>query len=135
MRSRLFERLSGEVHTQQVDVAQLCRSIERHITQLLCVRQGSCQTAPDLGLPDLNYQHLTYDESTRLITRQLRQVIGRYEPRLMNVQIIPKPERFNSMCLSYQVAGDILVKGIVRPVIFETALGGHVPTSAVLFEL
>jgi type VI secretion system protein len=81
----LLDILSGEYKE-----AEFC-SIRAHLTRLLNSRRGSLIHLPDYGLPDVTeiYQGLPY--SIDALIDAIKNTIEKYEPRLHNISIKPKP--------------------------------------------
>ena len=65
------------------------RSLQKHLAQLLNTRKGSVHYLPDYGLPDLNEIYQQLPESMGALVHEVRRLISTYEPRLIDVTIIP----------------------------------------------
>lgn len=86
MAGSLFERLTlGEAGMRMDEDS----SIRAHLMRMLTSRQGSVQTLPDYGLPDLNDLTLSRSELELECAKAIEDCIERYEPRLCDVQVSP----------------------------------------------
>ncbi|MDX1302265.1 type VI secretion system baseplate subunit TssE [Photobacterium sp.] len=127
MRNRLFDRLSGEAeHTRHLsDIDALCLSIKQHISQLIGIRQGSAMTVPQLGLPDLNSQHMSPFDAIQHIRREIERVIHQFEPRLHEASVKYLGDVNNPLNLTFNIEGNVMINGSTDCISFSTHLNNH----------
>lgn len=79
-----------DILTGEYKEPEFC-SIRTHLIRLLNSRCGSLTHLPDYGLPDVTeiYQGLPY--SIDALIDAIKNTIEKYEPRLHNISIKPKP--------------------------------------------
>lgn len=124
MNNRLFDRLSGQfANSELTGVEQLCHSISLHLGQLLGTRQGASQTVPDLGLPDLNTQHLSPFDAIHHVRREVEKVVRKYEPRLQHARVEFVGDPNSPLEMRFAVSGQIEVQGQIIQVSFHTNVG------------
>ena len=79
-------------------------SIAAHLAVLFQARRGSAPAARDFGRPDLTDLVHTWPEGVRAIERALRQLVERYEPRLVEVSVRAVRSE-DPLVLAFQVSG------------------------------
>ncbi|MCU6243936.1 type VI secretion system baseplate subunit TssE [Enterobacter asburiae] len=85
----LFDRIREEgtdippVH----DTDRLVGSIKRQLERVLNTRCGSCRSAPELGVVDLNDATQSRDDTGGRIREAIRHCIREYEPRIVDVEV------------------------------------------------
>jgi type VI secretion system protein len=114
----LFERLEGGASTRACPVA----SIAAHLGKMLSTRAGSVQTLPDYGLPDLNDMRLSLHESLTQSRLHIERFIRDYEPRLAKVRIRLLPGARESLALAFAIEAELVIDGVVQPVVFHARL-------------
>jgi len=111
----LFERLlepdtrKGRTASQRKDV--LVASILNHLRGLLNTRQGSCETLPDYGMPEMVS---TGDANTSLaqeMENDIRNTISRYEPRLTRIQVRMEISEENRLMPRFLVTARLTPQG------------------------
>ncbi len=124
--SRLFDRLAGEsLHVRGVTgEALLMASVATHLGLMLSTRQGSVETLPDYGLPDLNDMRLSLHEALSQARSVIELFIRTYEPRLSNVQLVAIPQDPEMLTLSFVIEGSLVVAGRHKKVSFSANLKG-----------
>lgn len=65
----------------------LASSIQRHLYVMFNTRKGSIPYDPEYGVPDINDIYVRLPHSACQLQQTLQQLIERYEPRLLQVQI------------------------------------------------
>lgn len=85
MAGSLFERLTRGAASEEATDDE---SIRAHLLRMFVARQGSVQTLPDYGLPDLNDLTLSRAELIKETCAGIRDCIVRYEPRLTDVNVV-----------------------------------------------
>ncbi len=126
MEERLLERIMNAERPGQTrggsPLARKVGSVGRYLGRLLNTRQGSTETAPDLGLPDItNFAHMGGEE-VETLERAMADVISRYEPRLVDVQVRYNPEANSAFSMAFSLSARIDSEGSLVPVLFETVL-------------
>lgn len=97
----LFDRLAHGVSASSGDEDE---SIRMHLLRMLTTRQGSVQSLPGYGLPDLNDVNLTKSEILHLSSRAIEECINAYEPRLEGVRVAAASKRNNSLALQFSIS-------------------------------
>lgn len=126
MQERLLERLrrieADPEHRGVTDPNRLIHSIMLHLQRVLNTRQGSALIDDDYGVPDFTDLAANFSQETvRDLTRAIRQVINKYEPRLTGVQVIPDQLEKNLLELTLKIEGRLQVAPNQDvPVAFET---------------
>lgn len=122
---RLLERIrrldEKQDRRQVSDPSLLSDSVTSHLIQILNSRQGGCQSAPDLGVPD--FTHLSASPEApdmQAMERTIEQVIERYEPRMKNVRMRFKERVDNSLTLLFTIEARLAMENLDIPVIFES---------------
>jgi type VI secretion system protein len=103
------------------DLKRAIESVVRHLQRLLNTRQGSVPIADDYGIPDLMHFMQRIPETAGDMENAIREVIEKYEPRLMNVRVRYVPPEENELLLRFQVQARM--RKDAKPVLFETLLG------------
>jgi type VI secretion system protein len=125
---RLLERIrraeSNPDYRGTADHGAIVLSIHNHLERILNTRQGSALIAEDYGMPDFtNLIGNFSSESTRDLSRDIQQVIARYEPRLSNVRVAVVESDELSTSLHFQVSCHLASDdGRSRPVAFQTII-------------
>lgn len=82
----LFERLKtpqmNRQATRREHAAHKFAAIKCHLQTLLNSRQGCSQSSPALGLRDFNGHDLSGGELLELVSRDIRQTLQHFEPRI-----------------------------------------------------
>ncbi|MDM8555560.1 type VI secretion system baseplate subunit TssE [Desulfococcaceae bacterium HSG7] len=92
LNERLFERIRGLDINAERSVApngvHLMPSIERHLRQLLNIRQGSVLSDPAMGLPDFtDISDLHTSKSAHDMERAIKKMVEKHEPRLSGIRV------------------------------------------------
>ncbi|MBU2862304.1 type VI secretion system baseplate subunit TssE [Reinekea forsetii] len=85
----------------------LLTSIHDHLLRLLNARQGVLEHLPDYGLPDLDmfYRELPYSEHD--IAFAVKNVIEKYEPRLVHVRVQPRAKDYRTCVVRMEISGKL----------------------------
>ncbi len=126
-----FERL--EVPDKDVErsiddsnqVVAVVGAIKRHLEWLLNSRQGSCQSAPELGLADFNDATGGSTDFTLKIARNIKETIQKYEPRVIVQDVEYNPNPDNPLELTFKVTGQVPLRHQNEDVLIELVLNGH----------
>lgn len=116
----LLQRLRAVA--RQEDTAGLNDAILENLSRLLNARQGSVPACMDYGLPDLNDLNADGQETLRNMRRALRDAIGMYEPRLLDVMISFDRHEEDPLTLRFSIAARIEEDGVSRAVRYRTTV-------------
>jgi type VI secretion system protein len=96
---------SGEPLKKYPKQEDLLNSIHDHLIRLLNARQGVLEHLPDYGLPDLDmlYRELPYSEQD--IAFAIKNVIEKYEPRLIQVRVQPRARDIRYCVVRMEISG------------------------------
>lgn len=101
----LFQRLDPDlpprrVRTRQGLASERILAIKSNLEQLLNARQGSSQSCPGLGLPDMNDAAAGQLELRNQICQNIREMIALYEPRVrvLDVRMLDAAEQPRGLC-------------------------------------
>ncbi|AXF75023.1 type VI secretion system baseplate subunit TssE [Erwinia tracheiphila] len=85
----LFDRIQGQRigTSRRSRINDLLLSIKQNLNQTLNAHPGACQSAPELGVTDLNDATATASDFRKVIEGAVQQCIVRYEPRLSQVRV------------------------------------------------
>ena len=126
LQERLLERLR---HIEEkpdlrgtVDPNLMVASVMRHLQKILNTRQGSAPIDDDYGMPDFTDLAATFSsESVRDLSRSIKVVINKYEPRLSSVQVEAMPHGQHVLELHFKIEGKLEIGDQVEvPVAFDT---------------
>lgn len=124
-----FERLDPKLSTiRSVDdsnqMVAIVNSVKNNLQWMLNSRQGCSQSAPDLGLDDFNDSVGGIIDFTVNISRNIKQTIEQYEPRVQIDDVFFMPNQDDPMQLSFRIEGTLLIKYKKRDVLIELVLNG-----------
>ena len=125
-----FERLDPDLSdVRSIDdsnqLVAVIGAIKRHLEWLLNSRQGSCQSAPELGLADFNDATGGSTDFTLKIASNIKETIQRYEPRVIVQDVEYSPNHDNPLELTFKVIGHLPLRQHNRDVLIELVLNGH----------
>lgn len=100
MAGSLFERLTCGTASEKATDDE---SIRAHLLRMFVARQGSVQTLPDYGLPDLNDLTLSRAELIKETCAGIRDCITRYEPRLTGVHVAHMPLPDSTFTMGFRI--------------------------------
>ena len=125
---RLLERIrrldEQQDRRQASDPSLLTDSVTRHLIQILNSRQGGCQSAPELGVPDFTHLSANPEAADMLsMERTIEKVIERFEPRMKDVRMRFKERLDNSLTLLFTIEARLALENLDIPVIFESTVG------------
>ncbi len=122
----LFERLEAATHPARLpapfSASALSESVINNIRRIFNARQGSCETRPDYGVPDLNDVVRMHLEAVPAIERAVRTQIELFEPRLRDVQVRFEPDSEDPLSLGFAVTATLVGENEER-IRFDTRLG------------
>lgn len=123
----LFERLATPLHPAgqgaRLDESQLAASILQNLRNLFNCRQGHACTRPDLGMPDFTDVSFHHADTIGTISRAIRDQIGKFEPRLIQVSVRHHPSEKHDASLRFSVSAMIKLDDRTERIAFETVLG------------
>lgn len=123
----LFDRIRGEGSPPSpgTDVEVLVESVKRQLDQVLNTRPGSCRSAPELGVVDLNDATQAGADIRGRIREAIRQCIRRYEPRIVHVEVRSPDEQANPLEMSFQVTAHVRLEHIEQVASFNIHMDSH----------
>ena len=85
----LFDRIrGGDADISPVhEMDRLVDSVKRQLERVLNTRRGSCRSAPELGVVDLNDATQSSADAGGRIREVIRHCIREYEPRIVGVEV------------------------------------------------
>ena len=88
----LFERIRNadapRDPSMTLDRSRLMRSVADNLSRILASRVGHAPAQMDYGMPDPVEIAMTYPASVDRLRKALKECIERYEPRLVDVQVL-----------------------------------------------
>ncbi|MCJ8327644.1 MAG: type VI secretion system baseplate subunit TssE [Campylobacterales bacterium] len=120
----LFDRLMSKNFSANCSSYEdsLCESIASNISLIFSTNIGSSQSASDYGRPDLDDVNLNINETLSLIERRSYECLKKFEPRLLNVNIIISKERLSFNEMSILIEAFIKVNGKNKEINFNAVL-------------
>lgn len=79
-------------------------SVAEHLRTILNSRNGLSATVPDYGLVDFNDIVHNFPDSVRVLQQSIRDVITKYEARLLNVSVRHIPSG-DANTMSFEIVG------------------------------
>jgi type VI secretion system protein len=80
-----------------------------HLHRMLNTRSNSSLSAPDYGMLELSDLVLDFPNAKGLVQRVLKNTIGKYEPRLKNVQVrTVEGEELDPMFVHFEVTAQLV---------------------------
>jgi len=98
-------------------------SILGYLEKILNSRQGNSQIANDFGMPDFTNLKMFGSESVSNLEHDLKRVIQKYEPRLVNASVQFQPQEDDILDLRFKISGK-LASNNDYPVSFNTVING-----------
>ncbi|MDH0292034.1 type VI secretion system baseplate subunit TssE [Pseudomonas sp. GD04087] len=123
----LFERLATQEDDQAFDLEALCASVSRELSRLLNSRspaRGGCGIL-DYGILDWTALQARRDSDRRLLTREIRRAIQRFEPRLELADVVVEADPQQPQRLRVRLLGNLRQDPRRAPLLFDlTPTGG-----------
>lgn len=119
---RLLERIASlgdedELATRESRAERLIQSILNHLQRILNTRQGSAPIDAEFGVPDFTNLAGSFSAgSTDQIIENLSRMIRRYEPRLLNAQIVLTDSQDEVLSLAFLISGVIRIDNREIPI-------------------
>ncbi|MGL5499583.1 MAG: type VI secretion system baseplate subunit TssE [Plesiomonas shigelloides] len=123
----LFDRIRGETVTVSPDkeLETLIVSVKKQLDCVLNTRPGSCRSAPELGVIDLNDATQGSADIRGWIREAIRQCIRRYEPRIVHVDVQSADSLMNPLEMSFQVTAHVRLENIEQVTSFNIHMDNH----------
>ncbi|WP_418856617.1 type VI secretion system baseplate subunit TssE [Shewanella khirikhana] len=92
-----------------MDIGDTLESIKRNISRVLNTRVGESQSTPELGLFDFNDASASSKDLCCRMQQSIRQCIGRFEPRLTQLQVSVLYDESSPVMLKFLLQGRVNV--------------------------
>ncbi|QRY77362.1 type VI secretion system baseplate subunit TssE [Pseudomonas sp. PDNC002] len=123
----LFERLAEQDGRDAFDLEALCASVSRELSRLLNSRSPARGGAGilDYGILDWTALQARRDSDRRLLAREIRRAIQRFEPRLELAEVTVEPDPQQPQRLRARLHGTLRQDPRRAPLLFDlTPTGG-----------
>lgn len=123
----LLERLDvagGPVGYGPATGTSLHASVLASLRRILNDRQACCETRPDYGMPDLNTLMGRGTDSLLEVARAVRYQVENFEPRLRDVQVVPRLDPDQPMAMSFHIQAVLQAGDEMERVSFDSVLSG-----------
>ena len=119
----LFERIQGNgVSYKHSSLKELVQSIKYNLLCILNTHPGASQSAPELGIADLNDATIdTVDISIR-VKSIIERCILDFEPRIVNVDVQPMINEDEPLRLRFRIKAILSIEYIGHPIVFNLHL-------------
>jgi type VI secretion system protein len=104
------------------DPKRMIDSIIRHLERILNTRQGSVPIADDYGIPDFTDLSSGFSDALRDLERTIRNTIQKYEPRLKSVRVKFIPQEENTLAVTFQIVGQLILEEEKNPITFQSVM-------------
>lgn len=124
-RIRYWGRGQGE-RVSRLEAGEFRMSVLADLSLLYNTQKGTVLISDDLGVPDFaSLLNRFGPQEADLITRSLREVTEKYEPRMKNVRVsfLPREDEYDS--LRFAVAGSLEFRGQELPIEFSALVQGN----------
>lgn len=125
---RLRKPTGKSPQTLHEDAVALLRSILRNLNRILNSRAGQFPAQLDYGIPSPAEIAQAYPDSIKVVQRQMRECIEKYEPRLKDVQVTQIESDDQKLAVRFQVTARLATTTEQRQVKFDTVIeaSGHI---------
>ncbi len=106
----------------QTEITSLIVSVKRHLECLLNTRPGSCRSAPELGVIDLNDATWERSDLKARIQAAIRHCIHSYEPRVIHVDVRSPEYQADPLEMTFQITAHIRLEQIEQVTSFNVQL-------------
>ena len=119
----LFERIQGNgVSYKHSSLKEIVQSIKYNLLCILNTHPGASQSAPELGIADLNDATIdTVDISIR-VKSIIERCILDFEPRIVNVDVQPMINEDEPLRLRFRIKAILSIEYIGHPIVFNLHL-------------
>jgi type VI secretion system protein len=104
------------------DPKRMIDSIIRHLERILNTRQGNVPIADDYGIPDFTDLSSGFSDALRDLERTIRNTIQKYEPRLKSVRVKFIPQEENTLAVTFQIVGQLILEEEKNPITFQSVM-------------
>lgn len=122
----LLERLRADDlldTTKPSDVlSERISSIKSNLIRLMNTRKGGADSAPGFGLGDFNDASVGSADMMNIVARDIRDIIHRYEPRIMDVHVSFDREQKTGLLLMFKVSGKTKIQHTNEQVTIDIVL-------------
>ncbi len=122
---RFFERLRA-LEAEPKKRGRQCSdavmdSIVRHLAHILNTRKGTVLLDPEFGLQDYTNFGSSFSEDTvGAVRRSIERLVRRYEPRIQELCIQPRPVPPEELELAFDISGVVSLDGGRSPLHMKT---------------
>jgi type VI secretion system lysozyme-like protein len=113
----LLEEIAGErpSASHPDDVREEVRA---HLLRMCAIRRGSLLLAPDYGMDDPTYLFHSFPGGLDEWLGHLADALARYEPRLSDARVMPRPAEELDLTLRFEIQGTLTVRDRTEPTQF-----------------
>lgn len=119
----LFERIQKkDINPSSVNLKDFVNSIKNNLNHILNTHPGTSQSAKDLGVMDLNDATSNAIDIYQKISEIIKKCILNYEPRIIDVNILPLPNEQQPLTLYFYVEAIVSFQDYRRLISFNVHL-------------
>ena len=119
----LFERIQGNgVSYKHSSLKELVQSIKYNLLCILNTHPGASQSAPELGIADLNDATIGTMDMTGNIHSVIERCILDFEPRITSVKVQSLVNEDNPLLLYFRIDAILSVEDINSSIVFNLHL-------------
>lgn len=119
----LFERIQKkDINPSSVNLKDFVNSIKNNLNHILNTHPGTSQSAKDLGVMDLNDATSNAIDIYQKISEIIKTCILNYEPRIIDVNILPLPNEQQPLTLYFYVEAIVSFQDYRRLISFNVHL-------------
>jgi type VI secretion system lysozyme-like protein len=96
----------------------LREQVRAHLLRMCGIRRGSLLLAPDYGMDDPTYLFHSFPGGLDEWLRQLADAVARYEPRLVDARVTPRPSDELDFTLRFEIQGTLTLRDRTEPTQF-----------------
>jgi len=120
----LFDRIRGHGDASS-ELECLIESVKRQLLQVLNTRPGSCCSAPELGVMDLNDATGGAADIQGRIREAIRYCIRRYEPRIVRVEVCSPSCPASPLEMAFHVTAHVRLDTLEQVTSFNIHMDSH----------
>lgn len=102
-----------------MELDALIESVKRQLNRVLNTRPGSCRSAPELGVIDLNDATQGGTDIRSRIREAIRQCICEYEPRIVQVEVISADNADTPLETTFRVTAHVRLEELEQVTSFN----------------
>lgn len=122
----LFERIQGKDKysspSYHSGLKNFVESIKNNLNNILNTHPGTSQSAVELGIMDLNDATSTASDIYQRISQIIRECIINFEPRIVDVKVIPIPNDEQPLTLFFYVVATVSFQDCNKDIAFNLHL-------------